>query len=145
MGNVNSTVDAIQYEEVAFNSQEDYEQDTGSYSTFYYIESEQLLASITNYNKEFSVWEFNEDTVNPYDKNSATIRNIKNIKLNSSAIDAMRNYLASKQLTDKYLDIAASYFADEDVNASEENAEDNIEKDGDDETVKDEVVEASAI
>ena len=50
MGNVNSTVDAIQYEEVAFNSQEDYEQDTGSYSTFYYIESEQLLASITNYN-----------------------------------------------------------------------------------------------
>jgi hypothetical protein len=130
MGNSVSTIDVIQYDDVVFNSKEDYEECTGSYCTFFYIESEQLVASITNHNKEVSLWEFNEDTVHPLEKKTATIKNIKHIKLDNTIIQEMHNYLEATKIADKHLQNLTSYLIDDDVVvAAEVDEEDNVNDD----------------
>ena len=104
------TIDAIQYDEVAFNSEEDFEQCRSSYSTFFHIESEQLVASITHHDKKISIWKFNENTIHPMDRKSDTMKNIKNIKLDYSVVEAMHNYLDSVNNVNKSMNKLNSLF-----------------------------------
>lgn len=108
MGNA-MTVDAIQYDEVAFNSEEDFEQCRSSYSTFIHIESEQLVASITHHDKKISVWKFNEHTIHPFDRKTDTMKNVKQIKLDYNVVEEMLSYLDAMKKVENAMNNLNSY------------------------------------
>lgn len=108
MGATTSSIEAIHYEAVVYNSAFDYAHDNGSYHKFIYIQSKRIIISMNMTGKMLNIrYITDKETPEGYEKylnDNKTVRNKRVITLNDTIISKIIKYIESKTILDTLAD-----------------------------------------
>lgn len=108
MGSTTSSIEAIHYETVVYNSAIDYAHNNGSYPKFIYIQSKRIIISMNMTGKILSI-RYLTDKETPenherYLNDNKKVRNKRVITLNDTIISKIIKYIESKAILDTLAD-----------------------------------------